>query len=161
MNDRELIARTAYEALHRPSFGWPAWDDPANDLKGQYYAIATAMDAAIGDRLLPGIPDTVKRVQIVPGHWHVEFYYHAFPKDNGEIWQDFGGDYQSARFALAATVCEIPEAGEWPEWNCYPDEDGWVCFADDPRGEIGGPLPQGCGIGIPSAIRNALEGGTE
>lgn len=110
--------------------------------------------AAIGDRLLPTVPDYIKRLTITTAHWNVDFYTHAFPNDNGQIWEDANGDDQAVAFSILASVCEIPGIDEWSEWDCYPEDFGWLVFADN-DGETG--HPQGTGPTIPAAIRDALE----
>lgn len=101
----------------------------------------------------PDMPDHVRRVTIDTSTWAVEFYVDAFPNDFGDIWQDLEGDYLAAKFAVASTVCEIPDPEGWGEWDCYPEGDGWIVFADN-NGEDG--HPQGSGETIANAIRNAI-----
>lgn len=104
--------------------------------------------------LLPAIPSHVERVTVNTDGWEVEFWYTDQFADGPE-WVDMGGDYRSSKFAIAATVCEISNADEWGEWDCYPDDGGWIVFADN-DGETG--HPEGTGPSIADAIRDALKG---
>ena len=89
------------------------------------------------------IPEVVKRISINTDTWYVEFFADAPYNPYGDIWEDLSGDYERVRFAIAASVCEIPGAAdEWTEWDCYPEGNGWIVFADN-NGEEGHPLGQG------------------
>lgn len=55
--DRELIARAIYEKARPESAA--TWEDASAGYRGRFYAQADAVLAAIGDRLLPVMPDGV------------------------------------------------------------------------------------------------------
>jgi hypothetical protein len=163
---RELIARAIFEARGHSrgtSDGMPiAWDYAKEAFKSsqsvsEAYSGADAVLAALKPWLLPDIPEGIKRVTINTNYWRVEFYVGAFPNDNGEIWQDLEGDYEGAKLSVAASVCEIPGASKWDEWDCYPNDGGWIVFADN-DGEDGHPAGEGGSIA--AAIRAALNGET-
>lgn len=97
------------------------------------------------------IPEVVKRVSINTDTWYVEFFADAPYNPYGDIWEDLSGDYERVRFAIAASVCEIPSVDEWEQWDCYPDGDRWMACTNN-----GEDYPLGHGDTIADAICAAI-----